>query len=121
MVHKPIKTQQLYSCAPHFTRVPPILLTHPPISRAPPSFGGTSHPGVREKFGGCIRNWGCTRIRYITAADDSNASDAATQARDPAFGGAIEAARDPASVNVVMPAVRSRSLFSFMRGNRKTN
>jgi hypothetical protein len=59
--------------------------------------------------------------RLNVMADDSNASDAATQARDPASGGAIEAARDPASVNVVMPAVRSRSLFSFMRGNRKTN
>ncbi|WJX17937.1 hypothetical protein P8452_07792 [Trifolium repens] len=59
--------------------------------------------------------------RLNVMADDSNASDAATQARDPASGGAIEAARDLASVNVVMPAVRSRSLFSFMRGNRKTN
>jgi hypothetical protein len=41
--------------------------------------------------------------------------------RGSASGGAIEAAKDTASMNVVMPVVRSLSLFSFMRGNRKTN
>jgi hypothetical protein len=67
--------------------------------------------------------------RLNVMADDSNASGAETQAKDPASGDEtqakdpasddeIKAERDPAHVNVVKPAARFRSLFPFPR--RKT-